>query len=411
MKSQAPPIAPPAPVRNHHRVRNSVLAAIALVLLCTCGITTYIVYTGYRSAQSRIVQTLWAGNGEYLVFEYDDGFSHSSVWVVDVDTGESQHADGYSLAAAEPSAAAAWLIPREKYPGRIAPDQDSAVADVFAWDLGGSAPPRSARDWVAWRSSAGVTALLSLRPEIGAWPSQLRFSASGTSSATAAEDLGIRSFAPIGWSPTGRYFAIRPQTDGGSRTAYMTSLNAQSRAAVIIDSETGRLASAYETTYEPSAFAAAWGEGPDDVLIIFSANPGYPSDNPALNVPAEFSILRLAPGGHPTKVRVDPEMAGQANMMPPETLGSDGRQLVLQTGGYEARGNDGSSRLVAEEFWSITATGAAVLRMQIPSAQNISLSPRGLVAYEPLGTSQLQLVVSRQDGSEARVIWREPATE
>lgn len=253
------PLSPPPARESAKRRRRSVLiwgAVLLAVLLCgassvamssflTDGMSSGWLDPGTRSAA-------WCGDGRYAVVEYQGSGKDATRSVIawDSRTGKTVKVDGYRLVATEPSSTQVWLTPaRTPSEEDIEYGTDEVVVSpwdedwyggeawdgpgtAFSWDAaaGGEPRPWTSPKWRPWPNGRGVSAKLDVWPSLGLYPSSIEF-VDETGESVSVDLPGEWTFRPIGWSPSGRFFAIDGLDDEGP---------------TIIDSKTGEIAAEYE---------------------------------------------------------------------------------------------------------------------------------------------------------------------
>lgn len=377
---------------KRHRVALFVVLGLVGVLACCACATLLFLYTDVLGGQDAIIEPMWAEDGRFLVFEYDDGFGESTVVSYDTERDALRRVEGFSLASVEPSAPTAWLIPRERYPGRMA-GYDSPASEVFAWKLDRQNAPSRARQWAPWPNTIGMTALLEVDPAKGAWPSKIGFISAGTGDIRQA-DLTARAktFEPLGWSPSGRFFAVLALPPGGSRTAFFEHIggdDVRRYQVIVIDAEKGTVVGSSESSAVTGSSDASW-FGTQDTVIILDTYP----------FSATWSLRSLQPSGDSVESTAALEVPALQGPVSVIGVRSDG--FTVSTGYFTY--SNGNASEVAGGFWRVSPSGSVSLPWRLPNAGRTLLSSRGLVAYEPK-TGDTRLVLSWPDGSDTRVIW------
>jgi len=146
-------------------------------------------------------------------------------------TGTVRKLKGYRVVDVEPHAPRVWLVPDKRKTGLadysepttatlldIAGDGvDTPPAELYALRLDSDADPRADVDarWTAWDGPAGYTVSVEIDVNKGACASTLRFGKAGSSlnAWSAKVPTDVVTFEPVGWSPSGRYFAVVTQAD------------------------------------------------------------------------------------------------------------------------------------------------------------------------------------------------------
>lgn len=226
----------------------------------------------------------WCGDGRYAVAQVtestDDG-AYAAVLVCDTKTGKTRIAHKTRVVAVEQAAPRLWVAPEADSrdtgafedgatsppvprPLDLAGDGVDRVARGLAvWDLdreGTDADP-AGPEWGAWPSrAASVTAVLIVDRSKGCLPSDLRL---GAVKAAVPADAG--TFEPIGWSPSGRFFAVITQVAGKKADA---DLDAYAKSWQAANDGPGITVG---TTDEPASPSQPLG---DSRVLVFDATTG-----------------------------------------------------------------------------------------------------------------------------------------
>lgn len=171
-----------------------------------------------------VVTMQWAGSGRYAVVEYASSGADATASVIawDSATGMTKQVDGFRLVSVEPSSTELWLTRAvdpdvESFGGSPwaepawGPPESDGPGTAWTWDaaLGGSPVQATMPRWKPWAGSSGRVADLRIDPTEGLWPNQLEFSTGGSERVAARVPEILVTFLPVGWSPSGRYFAVR----------------------------------------------------------------------------------------------------------------------------------------------------------------------------------------------------------
>lgn len=240
----------------------------------------------------------WADSGRLAVLQSWDrsGVPYVAAW----EPGRAPSvARGFRTVAVEPAAARVWVVRDDgtRYaPGADTPTPDVMIDDVDAvpetlllWDLSkqGSRPAADAEArWAPWKGPSGVTAFPEIDPAKGALPSGIRFQgAAGGEGVKAALPADVVTFVPLGWSPSGRFFAV--QALGRLERPWDNSVDADGAARpIIIDAATGQVA-ADESRESVTGQGWPWAVwGPERDRLFFAAYMGVQADGetPAFKV-------------------------------------------------------------------------------------------------------------------------------
>jgi len=220
----------------------------------------------------------WFGEGLLAIQTTVDG--EPSVSVVDAATGVERTASPYVLVAAELGSPVLWLLPMtaeewssanaEGSPPPGMRPYDAPPDGLEVWDLADpdTAPVPDAGDgWSRIDGPAGYTAYCDVDPLKGALPSSLMFnfqdSRSRWSRAALPDDLV--TFAPIGFSASGLYFAAEELHSPDAWESADQPGSGQ-RRVLIVEAENGRIAASADLT-EYSVFASPRWHVERDVLV------------------------------------------------------------------------------------------------------------------------------------------------
>lgn len=282
----------------------------------------------------------WSGDGRYAIIEYRGVGADSTASVIswDSETGRTRTADGFRLVATEPSSTQVWVTraPDETseegwasdeegewtyespwdYPSYGGPLSDGP-GTAWSWDVAGDAAPevRTSPEWMPWKGPAGTVARLSVWQSAGLWPMSLEFESPDGDIVYPDTPEEMNTFLPIGWSPSGRYFAIR---DGSGEPV-----------AFIIDAWTGKVTAEFEDPGTSSAYGlsdlsggAAWDPVED---VVWFAVTVWPDDATSST---ELSFERLSVDGTQTTFDGAPSEWSKLNGEP-ALLGTDGSSLLV----------------------------------------------------------------------------------
>lgn len=219
----------------------------------------------------------WSGNGRYGVVQYLREYTYPSVAVWDSTTGESRTLDGYRVLFVETAAPVVWLEPVTDEEAEMGESTDASgdaldhkPKRLLAWRLDDGSKPTDnvPSKWHAWPGPADSIAYLEINPLKGAGPSALLFNnkASQGEGVKAKIPDSVSTFVPVGWSASGRYFAIESLVDE-ARYLEMDASNGLSRTLVIFDVSTGEVASSpVVTSQDILAPVASW-DGSRDIMF------------------------------------------------------------------------------------------------------------------------------------------------
>jgi hypothetical protein len=239
----------------------------------------------------------WAGDGRYAILQAVGKDEKPVVTAWDRTTGKLLTYPDYRVVGVEPHEARFWIVPDSRplpygTHGAVVPHVmdiagdgvDSPPAELYAVRLDEDATPRSDVDarWHTWSGSAAYSVSVEIDVNRGACPSSLRFSATGTSrnAWSAKVPTDVVTFEPIGWSPSGLYFAV------------ITAADASATAEVVA----GSLAAWERALEDADALARAKGDQPVDVrtpppptweadILVFTAADGSLARRQKVRVP------------------------------------------------------------------------------------------------------------------------------
>ncbi len=292
-----PPASPPDPAAAT-RKRGILIAAVAVamvVLLACCCMWSMsyfgtsvlrsirLAFEGTDDSLPRVwggTRTAhWAGDGRYCVIQGMEPsgtatpYSTEPVVVAwDSESDLSATVPGHTAVGIEPASTRVWMVPdRAKSVGEavtgaitsgapaLLPDQagdffDAPCPGAVVWDITepvSTVAPPDAWQWEMWPGPGGAGVIAMIDPSKGASPDELRFLATPdttpTAAAAAARPAGrSRTMEPIGWSPTGRYFAAVSLTPRARTLRMGTTRSARREAqmsdvrAVVYDAASGR---------------------------------------------------------------------------------------------------------------------------------------------------------------------------
>jgi hypothetical protein len=151
--------------------------------------------------------------------------------IADRAAGTTRTLRGFRVTSVEPHAPRIWIVPDTRRvqvdPSRdlaeprlidIAGDGiDSPPAELYALRLGVDGEPRADVDarWTEWQGPGGYSVSVEIDVNKGACPGAMRISKTGSSlnAWSAKVPTDVVTFEPVGWSPSGAYFAVITQAD------------------------------------------------------------------------------------------------------------------------------------------------------------------------------------------------------
>lgn len=312
----------------------------------------------------------WSGNGAYAVVQSVGADDRPVVTVVEMATKDVRTLKGYRVVGVERAAPRIWLVPDTRKTG-LADYSEPTTATLLdiAWDgvdappaelymlrLDSTQDPRSDMDarWAAWDGPAGYTVSVEIDVNKGACPSMLRFDRvhSSLNAWAAKVPTDVVSFEPIGWSPSGRYFAVITQADAKASSATIDAFLASTDDSV-------------ESSNSAATSVTPWHT---ESLLVFSAADGSLVARDEISAPLHHSDSGPALAAWVTGdalVHVD-RVSGlrRFEVLSPEGLdravSPDGSRWIGDASGLWIAGADGAAVLVAAQD---VATGTDIYRL------------------------------------------------
>ncbi len=227
----------------------------------------------------------WAGNGEYAVIQYHRDYTYPSVAVWDRTSGITRTLDGYKVLFVEPNSAVVWLTPVSDEEADMGTSLDGfgdAIDQkperLLAWRLDDLSKPtdNTPAKWHAWPGSGDAVAYLEINPLKGAGAAVVLFNnkASHGEGVKAELPQTTGTFVPIGWSPSGEYFAIEELLDEAVVSAALDAGKpVPPRYLIVIDAATGKVsATATLPRLTDTAPLALWEGAADRLFWIDTEN-------------------------------------------------------------------------------------------------------------------------------------------
>jgi hypothetical protein len=373
---------PPSPQRRKVFIAIAA-AAVVLVFLAGCCLAGPLFLEGVGSLLgdgvlkavapriwSGTPNVYWTGGGQYLVIQslevkVTGGRTEVGplVTVVRLKTGGSVTVPGYRVVSVESAAPRVWLVPDPApgVPGTTAanstppaPPQhqafdgwDEPAPLLRVWDVTRPSSTISLpadEQWQPWRGPSGIVARLTVDPSVGSSPARLSFEQTSQPPVTAiAPGMhpipgDARTFEPVGWSPSGRYFAVvalvrrASDTEDYGPTLQDTKDFAPVQALVYSTSDGSLVASCGVGAVIDKDLRrqVAWGAG-NDVLYCISAADSVARPGTPLETDYIRSLSVIQPSADPV---VQDFFAGQRGMAYafdgyPASLLGGGSDLVL----------------------------------------------------------------------------------
>jgi hypothetical protein len=361
----------------------------------------------------------WAGDGRFVVVEYGSGGVDATTSIIawDSKTKERSIIDGFRLVATEPWSTEVWLTPAvqpEDRDSEVNSPWDEApwgppIADgegaAWRWDVAtpGNEPVELPEPtWEPWKGPSGTKAVLAIDDDYGLWPISISFETSpGTVEGETPEHT--LTFLPVGWSPSGRYFAILSDDRWYGTGA----------TVAILDATDGSIVASFETTVGPDGEidrqmgGAAWDPDRDVLWVATTATDGSED--------VDVAVLGLEASGTVTPLPESPWEAGKT-VSGGAIVGRDTRGVLLfvesATDKTVWRISDGSAGLLSKipgTFFGIMADsyreGGGMLGMTSPVGEGAEPDPLAgpLLGEDQGGDSAATLM--NVDGTGLRVIW------
>ncbi len=356
------------------RVSTSLVAGavvIAFLIACPCAVSAFIAGRVFvadsRVEYSRWVESshrvAWSGEGRYGVAQVigADGTPEILAW--DRQSGRVRAASGYRLAAVERFAAVAWLVPvsQQELTERLDGEWgavlvsaggafDSVPESLLAWQLDTDAPSEALPPepaWARWPGPDAWSATAIVDPRRGAHPATLviETTADPAADSTVALPADVSTFDPVGWSASGRYFALaemipsEPVEGNGLIT----------RRLFVVDASEARVVTTATQQVTPeSGPAPVWDEGRDLLLWV------EPGEDTLAGSPSslEPAVLGLVPGGtaRPAQELLGAEEGPGAGLRAAGVHRSASDGVLLESGGRLVRWSSGKEIV---ELWGI----------------------------------------------------------
>ncbi len=263
---------------------------------------------------------LWTGDGEYAVAQVYSADGTPCVVAVDPDGGEPILQEGYLLAAVEPTGSVVWVIHLEPtwaeeplslgYPAPIVADgmfDGPLKHPLDRWDIGGAYPEPVGAQYASWQplvSSTGVRALFEIDDTRGGNPAALSIEQPGGPAVEVPLPPEILTFHAIGWSPSGRYFALEQLTQVSSidspDTYSYDYYDGPKRFLVIVDARTAR--PVFERQVMNDGLGPAFWHAERDV-VVWGDQQAY-ADERTGEESAPARLMAAAPSGEMTRADV-----------------------------------------------------------------------------------------------------------
>lgn len=431
--AEAPPEplpVPPAPSGPRDDRRRRRTLAVAMALMACAAIGAGAVFLGLLgstdedSLERGATRLAWADEGRWAVVEgVGSGETSSAVSVTawSTERGAGKAVRGYRVAAVEPHAPVVWLVPAEGvgsgeltgtgsvWGARRGPDVDAPPDRLLAWRLDATGAPSAAAEarWTPWPGPRDRTAYLEIDVLKGVYPAALLFQSSdgaGEAERAAVPD-DATTFRPVGWSPTGLYFAVIEVGHRGDSPEL-------GRRALLFSAASGSLVASAAVGYpEDARTGDAFWDREEDLLWLIESRPSAEGEEDG-GYGVSLSVLEpregLAPG---RDYGAEPPSSWDRAWMPADVLGSDEGGTLIHVE------SEGGPRV-----WRLTPGGLAEVGEFHPEAEQGgpgTYSPRSeLLVYVwgppspaiggtsvEFSTSDAAVGVADVLGNDPRVIW------
>lgn len=356
-------------------------------------------------------QAVWSGNGAYGVIQYHRDYTYPSVAVWDRKTGATRTLDGYRVLFVEPYAPVVWMEPvtDEQADDSASVDGlgdalDHRPARMVAWRLDDGSEPTDnvPAKWGAWPGPVDSVAYLEISPLKGVGPSALLFNnkASHGEGVKGALPESTGTFIPVGWSASGRYFAVEELVDEESMTTSGTAgdsaeTTATPRNVIVFDATTGEV-SAIEPLplFSDSAPIAMWDGTADRIFWLAKSDP----DSEFASVGIR-SMTATGPAGDAFADLGWGVPAGYRDIYTASVLGWDPEGPLFAVDG---------------DIWRLTSDGPAQLGMLYPQS-GVWHPAGGLLAVttefssDDGGIEWPEAQLTDIHGGDRKTIWKGPA--
>lgn len=238
--AQAPERSPaPVPLDGQRPLRPGRARLVVTVVLAAVTLLaafTFIAFRVLEKPYERLVDfqktnmisgnvgAVMSADGRFLFIQWNDRFGETAITAVDTVTGQARRLDGHWIAAVEPSGARLRVMedpgtsPQDLVrlsdaeqqraldnPGVfLSPGEywDAADVQTLVWDLDTYGDPVY-EAWKQVEGADGIAASFTVDTRRGVYPVSVNLT-SDEGSVTLAPG---RTFLPVGWSPSGRYYA------------------------------------------------------------------------------------------------------------------------------------------------------------------------------------------------------------
>jgi len=252
----------------------------------------------------------WSGDGRYAVAQAYDADREPVVVAVDPSAGKPvREMAGYYLVSIEPTGSVAWLVSTQSDQDPDGADPllshivggmyDAPVRALERWDLSSDEGPVKARfpQKTYLDGALGTRARLVTDSKRGANPYRVAIERAGAAAVDVDLPQKIATFRPIGWSPSGRYFALEELTQMSELKAFSDGgydyLDEPLRYLVVVDGQTGAVTYGAPVINNGSS-PAFWHADRD--LVIWANARVYEGSKTGLS-PDRPHLMAVTPGG------------------------------------------------------------------------------------------------------------------
>lgn len=433
---QAPsavPVPVPIPVSEPPRKRTvrwwrvvAAVLALAVVAGCAVGIWAAVRFLGdaFGVAEDEPLEpedwgvagsgwlkvAQWSGDGRYLVVQHLTDGGRPAIIAIEAQTRAGRVIEGYRPLFVEPEAPVVWL---ERIPASDLPSDDG-LGDTFdhvpdellVWRLDGKSSPRrpASLQWEPMRGPGGMAAYLAVDPDLGAGPAKIAFGPSGGE--PPAESAYLRpvpkgTFVPIGWSPSGRYFAVEGLVGWDPLEASeLPAVERPQRHLYVIDAQKGAVVARQRVQTLGMAPSAVWMSGEDTLVWLEPDEMRNSAADDLAAVRFTVKILRCAEDQTPEPSRLpgslESEGVGGMRPFPWLPCGSD---------------DTGATFFVGSTLHRVGGLGIhGISELEAPDCTPAWHPDAGLAwataEYDDDGTMRVAVYVADEHGADPRMLWR-----
>lgn len=242
----------------------------------------------------------WAGNGRYALVQFPES---TKVGVYDTATGTGRIVEGFRLIGAERAAARAWLVPDDGVvtAADVFGDAiDSLPPQLFAWDLSdlNNDPDAEVESrWKKWEGPGTYDAFVEISVIKGGSPNRvfLNNKKQQGDGFKASLPEGVSTFEPVGFSPSGDFFAavsVLGTKDGAPEGDQLAMIFSAADGSCVASAPIG-MAEGLGTpaVWAPGRdvlLAARTKDGKSLLIAVAPGKPEQPADKAGLVLPADL---------------------------------------------------------------------------------------------------------------------------